>query len=386
MALALDGLKVIDVSQGVPGPLCAMLLGDLGADVIKVEPAGGDWMREVGPFEGEESALFLRLNRNKKSISLDLKTDADRAIFRDLVANADVLIEGYRPGVMDRLGLGYETLAMLNPRLVYCSISGYGSKGPMADLPATEIDLQAFIGKNRQLGRPGDPPIRIGYDVVTVNAAWAAGQGILGCLLWRSRTGEGQKIETSLLDAAIMLLQWATAAESNPDEWHHRPLSGYTEPPDHGFQAKDRNFLFDMGRVEEEWEQLCQLLEAEHLLDDPRFESFRMRQRNSQALKEALGPIFANWDFEDLRAVIQDGLGGSIVPMHTLDSLATNEQVEALDAIQALSHPKLGTYRTLNPPWRFSEPIVRLAPDPAPALDEDRAAILEQSGSGSRAQ
>jgi crotonobetainyl-CoA:carnitine CoA-transferase CaiB-like acyl-CoA transferase len=386
MTLALDGVKVIDVSQGVPGPLCAMVLGDLGADVIKVEPPSGDWLREVGPFVGDESALFLQLNRNKKGISLDLKSEADRAIFRDLVASADVLIEGYRPGVMDRLGLGYEAVEKTNPRLVYCSISGYGSKGPMADLPATEVDIQAFTGKNRQLGRPTDPPVRVGYDVVCANAAWAAAQGIIASLLWRERTGEGQKVETSLLDAAIMLLQWTTAAESNPDEWHHRPLSGYAEPPDHGFASNDGNFLFDMGRVEEEWEQLCQLLEADHLLEDPRFVDFRHRQRNSVALKEALEPILSGWSFEDLRAVIQDGLGGSIVPMHTLESLSTNEQIEVLGAIGELPHPGLGTYRTLTPPWHFSEPIVRLAPDPAPALDEHREAILAQAGEPSAAR
>jgi len=378
MALALNGVTVIEVSQGIPGPLCAMVLGDLGAEVIKVEPPTGDWLRGVGPFVEDESALFLQLNRNKKSISLDLKAEADLAVFRDLVASADVLIEGYRPGVMDRLGLGYEALAASNPRLIYCSISGYGSKGPMAELPATEIDVQAFTGKNRQLGRKTEAPVRVGYDIMCANAAWAAGQGIVASLFWRERSGEGQKVETSLLDAAIMLMQWTTAAESDPEEWHHRPLSGYDEPPDHGFAAIDGDFLFDMGRVEEEWEQLCQVLNAEHLLEDPRFQGFRVRQRNSIALKAELEPIFAKWSFEDLRSIIQDGLGGSIVPMHTLESLSTNPQIEAIGAIQELSHPKLGTYKTLTPPWQFSDPIVRLAPEPAPALDEDREVVLQQ--------
>lgn len=370
MTLALEGIRVIDVAQGVPGPQCAMLLGDLGAEVIKVEPPDGDWLRQIGPFVDDQSALFLQLNRGKKGISLDLKRPSDLETFRRIAATADVLIEGYRPGVMDRLGLSYDSLSGSNPRLVYCSISGWGSSGPLAELPASELDVQAFVGKNRQLGSPREAPVRVGYDIMCANASWAAGQAIMAALFAREQTGQGQKIETSLLHAAIALLQWTTAAESDPDEWAFRPLSGYGEPPDHGSSCRDGTFLYDLGRVEDEWQQLCQILEAEHLLTDPRFSTFMGRQRNAVELKQALEAVFADWSFVDLRAIIQDGLGGSIVPMHDLASLDGDPQVEALDVIHELPHPKLGTYRTLDLPWHFSEPIARLSREPAPTLDQ----------------
>ncbi len=374
--LALQGLKVLDVSQGAPGPLCAMVLGDLGAEVIKVEPLGGDWLRGIGPFVAGESALFLQLNRNKRGVTLDLKSDAGRAAFHRLAAVADVVIEGYRPGVMDRLGVGYEALAAHNPRLVFCSISGYGSAGPLADQPASELDIQAFIGKNRQLGVAGEPPLRVGFDLISVNAGWAAAQGVVAALYRRRRSGEGQRVETSLLDAAVAIMQWTTGAESNPDEWIGRPLKGYTEPPDHGYLSRDMPFLMDLGRGDDEFRRLCEILGMEQLPDDPRFKGFRERAFNEQELKDALNPVLSQWNYEDLRALIQNALGGTIVPMHNLVSLAAEPQVAALGIMHRVEHPVAGPGTAIDLPWRFSEPIGRLALRPAPTLGQHNAEVL----------
>ena len=168
--LALEGLRVVDLSQGIPGALCAMQLGDLGAGVVKVEPPTGDWLRTIGPFQragadgAAESALFLQFQRNKRGVAVDLKGPAGAELLWRLLESADVLVEGYRPGVMARLGFDYETVSARHPRLVYCSISGNGSRGPLAGAPVTEIDLQATVGSNRHLGRAEDPPLRFGFD------------------------------------------------------------------------------------------------------------------------------------------------------------------------------------------------------------------------------
>lgn len=380
MPLVLEGLRVIDVSQGVPGPLCAMMLGDLGAQVIKVEPLEGDWLRQIGPFVQGESALFIRLNRNKKGICLNLKQEKGKEVFRRLVQGADILIEGYRPSAMDKLGLSYESLAKSNRGLVYCSISAMGSQGPMAELPRTELDIQALAGKDRQLGLPGEPPLRVGYDIVSSNAAWAAGQGILAALFSRERTGgEGQRVETSLLDAAIAIAQWTIAAESNPDEWRGRPLSGYTEPPDHGYQCKDASFLLDVGRDDEAWKTFCTAVGAEHLATDPRFDDFIKRASDRMALQEALKPVLASWSFNDLRDLVQ-GMGGTIVLMHDFESLMNDPQVEALEIVKEMQHPVAGKYKTLDVPWDFSEPIARASEVPAPLLGQHTRELLSELG------
>lgn len=379
MALALEGITVIDVSQGLPGPLCAMVLADFGAEVIKVEPPQGDWMRQVGPFVRGESALFVRLNLGKKGVCVDLKRQQGREFLLRLLRSADVLVEGYRPGVMDRLGLGYGALSRVNSRLVYCSISGYGSKGPMAELPASELDLQGVIGQFRRLGRPGEPPVRAGFDLVSVNAAWAACEAIIAALFVRELSGQGQKVETSLLDAAVALMQFSFAAESNPDQWRGWPLSGYSEPPSHGFQCADASFLLDLGRARGWWDVFCQAVGADHLLQDPRFETVELRRRNQQALIEALEPFLAHWKFDDLVQLVQ-GMGGTIVRIHDAESLFQDPQVHALGFLKSFQHPVLGEYRTIDFPARFSAPIMQLSPLPAPQLGEHTREVLEALG------
>ncbi len=377
--LALSGIRVVDVSQGVPGPLCSLVLGDLGAEVIKVEPPAGDWLREVGPWTNGESELFIRLNRNKKSLCVNWKEKEGREIVQSLARGADVFLEGYPQGVMQRVGLGYEELAQENPGLVYCSISGYGSQGPLAQAPATELDLQAFVGKFRHLGSPGEPPLRVGFDILSTNAAWAACQGILAALYARDLTGQGQRVETSLLDAAVALMQWALASESNPDEWRARPLSGYTEPPDHGFECRDARFLMDWGNQEEAWQLLCRALGAERLARDPRFDEWFKRLNHRAELAEELKPFLARWSFEDLQKLVR-GMGGTIVRMHDAATLFHDPQVEALGVVRELSHPRAGKYLTVDLPWLFSEKVAELSPLPAPALGEHSREVLQGLG------
>ncbi|MBM4257640.1 MAG: CoA transferase [Deltaproteobacteria bacterium] len=376
--LALSGLKVIDVSQGVAGAMCSMQLGDLGAEVIKVEPPDGDWLRQIGPFVKSESSLFVHVNRNKRSLSLDLKTSTGKDIFRRLIAGADVIIEGYRPGVMERLGFGYETVAKLNPRLIYCSISAFGRKGALADQPGSESAIQSFVGVNRNLGTAGEPPLRTGFDLATTETAFAAFQGILAALFYRARHGEGQQIDVSMLGAMIAVSQWQLAAENEPDEWAGRQLLGYTEAPDSGFQLRDGAVLFSLRGDGEAWDRFFIALNRMDLAADPRFAVGNLLVINRD-LEAALRDDLKKWSVEEFRHLIQDEIGGTITVLQTLDSVMHSEQTAAIGAVQTMEHPVCGRMLTLSPPWKFSEPLTALR-RPAPLFAQHTNEILGEYG------
>lgn len=376
--LALSGLTVIDVSQGVPGSLCSMQLGDLGADVIKIEPRAGDWLRNIGPFINSESALFVQLNRNKRSLALDLKTPAGKELLRELIAAADVVVEGYRPGVMGRLGFGYDAVATLNPRVVYCSISAFGREGPLAAQPGTELAVQSFVGVNRQLGRPGELPLRTGFDLAATETAFAAFQGIMAALLWRERSGEGQRVETSLLGTLIAVNQWQLAAENDPDEWAGRQLTGYSESPDSGFQLRDGAVLFSLRGDGEGWDKFFIAIGRPDLAAEPRFAVGNLLVINRD-LEQAIRDDLRKWSVEDLRHLIQDELGGTITLLQTLQSVMHSEQAAAIGAVQTMAHPGCGAVQTLSPPWRFSERLTALR-RPAPLLGQHTDEILRTHG------
>jgi crotonobetainyl-CoA:carnitine CoA-transferase CaiB-like acyl-CoA transferase len=377
-AFALSGVKVVDLSQGAPGAMCSMQLGDLGADVIKVEPPGGDWLREIGPFIKSESSFFVQLNRNKRSIALDLKTENGKAVLRRLLAETDVVLEGYRPGVMERLGFGYEEIAALNPRAVYCSISAFGRKGPLADQAGSELAAQSFVGVNRNLGRAGDPPIRTGFDLAATETAFAAFQGILAALFWRSRNSEGQQVEVSMLGTMIAVSQWQLAAENDPDEWAGRQLLGYTEPPDSGFQLRDGAVLFSLRGDGEAWDKFFIALDRMDLAADPRFAVGNLLVINRD-LEEAIRDDLKKWSVEEFRHLIQDELGGTITVLQTLHGVMHSEQTAAIGAVQTMEHPRCGRMLTLSPPWKFSEPLTALR-RPAPLLGQHTDEILREHG------
>ena len=384
-APALAGLRVLDLSQGVSGPICAMQLGDLGADVIKIEPPEGDWIREIGPFhtpaEGEpESALYLQLNRNKRGLALDLKSAGGRAALERLLADADVLIEGYRPGVMERLGLGYEELSQRYPRLIYVSISGQGAEGPLADAPASELDVQAVVGSNRHLGRASEPPVRYGYDLASVGAGIAGVHGVLTALLWRERHGLGQHVQTSLLQTFIAMHQWTISAELAVEDRVGRPLTGADEEPDHGFETADGHALITMRGDEGAWAKFLIAIDRPEVLLDPRYEAPDRLMRNLHLLPPLVNDRTRQIPFEELRTLVQDELGYTIVRMHDLRSLLADAQTEALGMVQTIEgHPTLGPLRTLNVPWGFEDGLASLRLPP-PLLGQHGAEVLAEAG------
>jgi len=373
VALALEGFRVLDLAQGISGPTCAMQLGDLGAVVIKIEPMTGDWLREIGPFHqpGGESELFLQLNRNKRGIALDLKTDAGKEILARLVAAADIIIEGYRPGVMQRLGFDYETLQAKHPRLIYCSITGNGTSGPLADAPVTEIDTQARTGLNRHLSGPDKPPVRFGLDLASMGAAMAAFHGVMTALLWRERTGEGQHVETSLLAAQVSLLQW----DLNADQARQRRV--YTDLPDEGFATADGPVLVQM-RGLDGWHRLLKALGREDLVQDERFASAPI---NAPTLAAALKPQLAAMPYEDVRTLVEDQLSGTIVRMNDFKSLLYEPQVAAVgNIVEVEGHKTAGSYKTLDVPWGFIDEPLSALRLPAPVLGQHTAEVLRELG------
>jgi len=378
MEYALEGLKVIDVSQGVPGPFCAMQLGDLGAQVIKIEPPGGDWIRQIGPFMKDESALYLQLNRNKRGMVVDLKTEQGKEILRQLLKGADILVEGYRPGVMERLGFGYDAVSKSNPRLVYCSLSGYGSQGPMANLPATELAMQSFVGYNRHAGVIGEHPLRMGVDVASGSAAHAAFQGVMAALYWREKNGQGQKVDVSLLSGLIAVSQWVISAESNPDEWGGRQLTAYTDPPDYGMMTKDGPALINFGRDDQAWLEFCKALEREDLARDPRFATRTARMAHGKEVQKELAEVIIHWRFEDLKR-LGEKLDITMMQMHNYDTLLNSEHVKAQEIVQEMEHPTVGKFKTLNIPWTFHGPSGALRMPP-PLLGQHTSEVLSELG------
>ena len=287
----LAGLKVVELAHIMAGPVCGLMLADLGADVVKVEklPGGDDSRRFVPPEVGGESAAFMMMNRNKRGIAVDLKTEGGRAVVRRLLAGADVVVETYRRGAMGRLGLGYDSLRRDNPGLVYCEISGFGRTGPYADRGGFDLIAQGMSGLMSITGEgPGRPPVKVGAPVTDVTAGILAAMGVLAAHVRRLATGEGQRVDTSLFEAGIVHTYWqsairlATGAPPGPLGSAH-PLSA----PYQAFATADG--WINVGAANQgNWLRLVGVLEAPELADDPRFADNAARMRNLPALVEAL--------------------------------------------------------------------------------------------------
>ncbi len=379
--LAMAGLKVVDFSQGVSGPMAGMQLGDLGADVIKIEPPEGDWMRQTPPFQGGESALHLQLNRNKRSLAVDLKTPEGVALAKRLVAEADVVIEGYRPGVMARLGLDYDALAEDHPGLVYCSISGYGSSGPLADVPATELDIQIAVGATRHVGPLGGAPIRFGYDLSSASAGMAGVQGIIAALLYRDRTGQGQHVETSLLAAEIAVHQWAFTAERHPLDRTSKAYNGPRVPQDFGFMSAEGPVHVAGRGYDANWVPLITALGRAELLEDPRFSTEKEFQLHLSELTPLLNETFGTMTREDIRRLVEDEVGATFSLMLNAAEIASDPQTAAVNGMPMLEgHPTAGSMQTVNVPWLFADPVADATRMPAPLLGQHTEEVAREAG------
>ena len=379
----LEKIRVLDITRALAGPYCTMMLGDLGADVIKVErPGSGDGSRGWGPpFVGEaygpypgESAYFLSTNRNKRSITVNLKSDEGQEIIRRLVKVSDVMVENYRTGVLDKMGLGYEDMHALNPRLVYCSISGYGRNGPYAERPGYDAILQAEGGMMSITGPVDGPPYRVGIPIIDINTGMFAATAILAALRARDITGEGQLVDMSLLDAHVALL--ANVASNYLIGGEDPQRYGNAHPniiPYQAFQAKDGWFVLGAA-TERQWGLLCEVIGHSELKDDVRFESNSQRLNNRDELIETLAEILitrdtATW-LNDLKKA-----GLPCGPINSISDVFEHPQAEARNMVIETEHPTAGTVKLTGFPYKLSQTPAEVH-HPPPLLGEHTEEIL----------
>ena len=370
------GVRVLDLSRMLAGPYGSMLLADLGAEVIKIEePRGGDPMRVMGPpFLDGESAYFLSINRNKKSLALDLERPEGREAFLALCRVSDVVWENFRPGVMARLGCEPAALRALNPRLIVCSISAFGQGGPYRDWPAFDLALQAMGGGMSLTGEDGRPPARMGLPMGDLAGGMFGALAVAGALFRRAQTGEGTHFDLSLLDCQVSLLTYIAQYFWADGRVPGRVGSGHASVvPYQAFATKD-GFLVVAVFAEKFWSGFCRAIERPALIADPRFDSNRQRVAHRADLIPVLEAIFpARPTAEWLGRLQQEGVPAA--PIQRVDEVLGDPQVLHREMVVDLDHPTLGTVKTLGTPIRPAG-AAALRPAPPPGLGEDTDAIL----------
>jgi formyl-CoA transferase len=376
MSSPLEGFRILDLSRVLAGPYCSMLLGDLGAEIIKVErPGSGDDTRAWGPpFADGESAYYLCANRNKKSITVNLKSPDGQEIIRQLARVSDVLIENFKVGELAELGLGYDQLKELNPGLVYCSITGYGQTGPDKDLPGYDFIIQGRGGIMSITGEAEGEPMKVGVAVVDVTAGLFAANAIQAALLARAKTGRGQAIDIALLDAQVA---WLANVASNYLVSGKRPErfgNGHpTIVPYQSFRARDGFFCLAVGN-DGQWRKLCAMLERSDLAEEPRFATNPARVQNRELLIPLLQEIFATAGIAHwLREIAAAGIPCG--PVQSIDQVFADPQVLQREMVWTVPHPTAGEVRLVGSPLKLSETPVMLRSHP-PLLGEHTDEVL----------
>jgi len=378
--LALDGIRGLDLSRVLAGPYCGALLGDMGADVIKVEDTrGGDESRSWPPLKAGEAPAYLVNNRNKRGIALDLKSPEGQQIMRRLVERADILVENFRTGTMESFGLGYDALAVLQPRLVYCSIAAFGRSGPRADSGGYEAVMQAFSGVMSITGEPGRAPVRCGVSFLDLATGALGAFGIVNALLQRAVTGRGQRVDVSLLDTAVSLLNYH--AEGYLVTGVVPQALGSSHPsiaPYRNFRCRDGRWVFIAGANDRLWQRLAMTIGLGHLVADPRFASNPDRVKHRAALEAEVDAAIARHDAEPLLAKLAEA-DVPAVPVNTVDRVLADAQTAALNMVERVEHPTLGDLPMIGVPVKFSNmsPGVRRHP---PGLGEHTDEILAEHG------
>jgi crotonobetainyl-CoA:carnitine CoA-transferase CaiB-like acyl-CoA transferase len=356
----LSGIRVLELANYIAGPYCGTLLADLGAEVIKIEnPRGGDFSRATGPFVGGESAGFLALNRNKTSVTLDLKHPRGKELLLELAKTADVLIENFRPGTMAGLGLDYAPVSMANPRLIYCSASGFGQTGPYSQRAALDLIVQGMSGLMSITGEPDRPPVKVGVPIADFSAALFGAYAILGALLARDQTGRGQYIDISLLESAMALEVWetsgyfATGDVPGPLGSAHRVSAPYQ-----ALRTSD-GYITLGATTPGNWAALCAALGLQHLEHDPRFASVAHRRARYQELAALLEAVTTTQPSEHWYRLLERA-GVPCGVLERIDQAISDEQVQARGFIVELPHSTIGSVRATGSPVHLSETPVRL--------------------------
>jgi crotonobetainyl-CoA:carnitine CoA-transferase CaiB-like acyl-CoA transferase len=379
--LPLAGVRVLDVSQVMAGPFASMLLGDMGADVIKIEPpGGGDQSRGAMGFrlKGTDSLGFINMNRNKRSVALNLKSDAGRRVFYKLVESADILVENYRPGAVRKLGIDFATLKAINPRLVYASISGFGQTGPWRQRPGFDLIAQAMSGIMSVTGDPQGPPAKAGVPVADIGCALFAVYGILSAYIACQRSGQGQHVDASLFEAGIAFSIWDISEFWGTGKVPTKlGTANRMSAPYQAVRASDGYFVIGANN-NRLWRSLCELIGRDDLASDPRFTDIADRLANRATLIEELQKVFVTRPIgEWVERMLAVGIPAS--PILDYAQALDNEHSRERHVVMEIDHPVEGKVRTIGFPVKLSATPqqVRLAP---PLLGADTEAILEELG------
>jgi crotonobetainyl-CoA:carnitine CoA-transferase CaiB-like acyl-CoA transferase len=374
----LAGLRVLEVTQIMSGPTCGLLLADMGADVIKIEKLqGGDDARGYrDPQVGGVSAPFMMMNRNKRGLALDLKSPKGRALLLKMAKNADVLVENFRGGTMDKLGLGYEALKAENPGLIYCAITGYGRTGPYADKGGFDLIAQGFAGLMSVTGEAGRPPAKSGSAVSDMNAGILAALGILAAYIHKLKTGEGQVVDTSLSDAALQQTYWhaavwfATQKSPEPTGSAHILTAPYQ-----AFEASD-GWINIGGANQANWERICDVLGHSEWKGDARFATNRDRMANLAVLVDLMNAVVRTRTRAEWQAAF-DAAGVPAGPVHTIGEALSHPQTLARGMVVEVEHPQAGTTHAVGCPIHFSASPDRSS-TPAPLLGQHTREVLRE--------
>ena len=378
--LPLAGMVVLDLSQILAGPVCGMMLADMGADVIKVEkPDGGDDNRRAGPpFIGGQGAGFMAANRNKRSLALNLRDESGRQVFERLLERADVLVENFRPGVMERLGIGYERLSKLKPSLIYCSISGHGGTGPYKDRGGFDLIAQGMSGLMSITGVPDGPPVKVGVPITDISAGILAANGVLCAYIHAQRTGQGQLVDTSLLEAGIAYTIWESSGYFADGEIPGPLGSAHRVSAPYQAMRTSDGYINIGAPTQRTWEQLCRAIGQEELIEDQRFKEPGDRKAKEGELADLLEETFSQQSTAYWLETLEKA-GMVAGPINNIAQVYDDPQVIAREMKVDLEDPDLGTLHNIGIPVKLSATPGRIRRR-APMLGEHSWEILSESG------
>ncbi|MTI69057.1 MAG: CoA transferase [Firmicutes bacterium] len=377
MTYALDGIKVLDLTRVLAGPYATMILGDLGADIIKIEiPKKGDDSRNFGPYLNNESAYFMSINRNKRSMTLNLKEEKGKKILLELVKEADVIVENFRPGTMEKLGLGFEVLKKKNPKIIYAAASGFGHSGPYSKRAAYDAVVQAMGGIMSITGQKDGKLTRVGPSIGDITAGLFTSIGILTALVNRNKTGKGQKIDVAMLDCQVAILENAIAryvvTKDIPKPMGNRHTSIVPFEP---FETKDGEIIIAAGN-DVLWSKLCDAIGKSELVNDERFKTNPLRNENYDILRAIIAEPFKNKTTNEWLGILNDK-GVPNGPINTIDKVIKDPQVLERKMIVEVEHPKAGKLKVPGIPIKMSDTPGEIR-TPSPLLGEHTYEILEE--------
>ncbi len=375
MAGPLDGMKVLDLTRVLAGPYATMLLGDLGAEVIKIEqPGTGDESRNFGPFKNGFSLYFMSVNRGKQSVTLNLKTERGQAVFKRLLKQTDVLVENFRPGTMEKLGLDYDTLKVEHPSLIYAACSGFGQTGPYAQQGAYDMIIQGMGGIISITGAPDGPPVRVGTSISDITAALFTTIGVLSALHHRNRTGSGQLVDVAMLDSLVAVLEnavvryFATGEAPKPLGARHPAIT-----PFEAFASADGHVIIALGN-DTLWAKFCEHVDRQELISDERFRTNADRTENHGELFPILSEVMSERKTDDWIDAL-GAIGVPCGPINAMDKVVSHPQVQAREMITRIAHGITGEVEVPGVPIKLSETPGNVDA-PAPSLGEHTTAVL----------